>query len=149
MKNIIPTIREYRHEDFPLVRQLWLETGMGGAVRGDGPEAIQSTLSLGGRLLVLEDLNSGELMGTSWLTLDGRRIYMHHFGIFPRYQGLGYSKLLLDASLEFAESTGLQIKLEVHKNNKPAIQLYEKGGFQYLGNYLVYIIRDYQSILQS
>ncbi len=34
------------------------------------------------------------------------------------------------------------VKLEVHRSNKRAIELYKKAGFSYLGDYDVYIIRD-------
>ena len=145
MENNKLNIREYLEKDFPEITQLWVDTDMGGTFRADNREIIQNTLTLGGRLVVLEDRESKEILGTSWLTMDGRRIYLHHFGIKPEHQGKGYSKYLLDASLEFAKSTGLQIKLEVHRNNELATQLYSRAGFQYLGDYLVYIIRDYNS----
>jgi len=143
MKNDNLEIREYLEKDFPEITQLWIDTGLGDNFRGDNREIIQNTLSLGGRLLVLEDRKSKEIVGTSWLTLDGRRIYLHHFGIKPEHQQKGFSKYLMKASLEFARSTGLQIKLEVHRSNELAIELYRKEGFQYLGDYLVYIMRDY------
>jgi ribosomal protein S18 acetylase RimI-like enzyme len=148
MKNNTLIIRAYRDEDFPAIDQLWSETGMGGKIRGDDRETIRNTLLQGGRLFVLVDRETGEVIGTSWLTVDGRRIYLHHFGIKPVYQGKGYSRQLLEASLDFARSTGLQIKLEVHKVNERAVRLYEKAGFSYLGDYLVYIIRDYKDIEQ-
>jgi ribosomal protein S18 acetylase RimI-like enzyme len=53
---------------------------------------------------------------------------------------------LLDASLKLAKSFGMQIKLEVHKENSKAIGLYTKAGFTYLGDYDVYIIRNISSI---
>jgi ribosomal protein S18 acetylase RimI-like enzyme len=40
----------------------------------------------------------------------------------------------------------MQIKLEVHEQNKIAINLYEKAGFKKLGNYKVYIIRDFDKL---
>jgi len=89
----------------------------------------------------MEVNSSRRIIGTSWLTSDARRIYLHHFGIKPGYRGKGLADLLLKESLEYAKSTGLQIKLEVHKNNKNAIELYKKAGFKYLGDYDVYIIR--------
>jgi len=67
----------------------------------------------------------------------------------PEFQGKGFAEKLLKVSLEFAKTTGLQIKLEVHKNNARAMDLYEKGGFKYLGDYLVYIIRDYKTLQQG
>jgi ribosomal protein S18 acetylase RimI-like enzyme len=119
---------------------------MGDQSRGDNRETIGETIALGGRLFVLEDRLTHRVIGTSWLTLDGRRIYLHHFGIDPRYQGKGYSGLLLKVSLDHARSTGLQIKLEVHKDNELAEAIYIKAGFKYLGDYKVYIIRDYNSV---
>lgn len=146
MKNKDLVIRDYRDADFPAIDQLWTDTGMGGAARADDRDAIRRTLSQGGRLFILEDTQSKKIIGTSWLTQDGRRIYLHHFGISPAHQGNGYARMLLDASLKHAKSTGLQIKLEVHSGNEKAVRLYQKAGFKYLGDYDVYIIRNYESI---
>jgi ribosomal protein S18 acetylase RimI-like enzyme len=144
-----PLIREYRQEDFAEVEKLWIETGMGSSVRGDDHQTIQKTLENGGKLFILEDSSTGTIIGTSWLTDDGRRIYLHHFGILSTYQGKGLSKQLLKVSLNFAIQIGRQIKIEVHESNKTAIQLYTKAGFEYLGDYDVYIIRDYQKLDQQ
>ncbi len=135
-------IRDYKPEDYLEVEQLWNDTEMGGNERGDDNEIIEETIQLGGKLFILEDISTGKIIGTSWLTQDGRRIYLHHFGIKPEHQGKGYSKILLKESLNFARNTGKQIKLEVHKNNIKAVELYRKGGFKYLGDYDIYIIRD-------
>ena len=136
-------IRDYKPEDFEQVDRLWKDTGMGGDERADDNKIIEQTLNLGGRLIILEDTSSGDIIGTSWLTTDGRRIFLHHFGIRPEHQGKGYSKKLLKESLEFAKSTGKQIKLEVHRTkNLRAINLYRKYGFKYLGDYDDYIIRN-------
>ncbi len=139
-------VRDYQPGDFPEIEKLWIDTGMGGAVRGDDEGAIENTIKFGGKLLILENPVIKEIIGTSWMTVDGRRVYLHHFGIKPEHQGKGYSHLLMKASMEFAESSGKQIKLEVHLTNKIATSLYKKWGFQYLGDYDVYIIRDYKSI---
>jgi len=147
MKNNNLIIRAYRDEDFPEVDQLWNDTGLASPVRSDDRESIRRTLSNGGQLFILEDTDRHEIIGTSWLTQDGRRVYLHHFGIKPDQQGKGYSRMLLDASFDFARSTGLQVKLEVHRDNKKALALYEKGGFRYLGDYLVYIIRDHKNMV--
>jgi ribosomal protein S18 acetylase RimI-like enzyme len=71
---------------------------------------------------------------------------LHHFGIKKSYQGKGLSNKLLDASLAAAKQMGMQIKLEVHKNNEIAGNLYRKAGFAALGDYEVLIIRDISSI---
>jgi len=142
-------VREYLPEDFNAINQLWKDTDMGGSMRGDNEETIERTIKAGGKLFVLENPLSPEIIGTSWISHDQRRIYIHHFGIKPAFQGKRYAHLLMKASMDFAQSTGMQIKLEVHKDNLKAVQLYKKWGFNYLGDYDVYIIRDYKLIQQS
>ena len=139
-------IREYTNGDYPEVTALWENLGLGGAHRGDDEHTIRRTISMGGPLLLLIDPVSKAVAGTSWLTVDGRRTYLHHFGIHADYQGKGLANTLLAASLKLAKTFGLQIKLEVHKDNIKALGLYSKTGFTYLGDYLVYIIRDISSI---
>lgn len=139
--------RDYRPEDYLAVQNLWMQTGMGGAERGDDSETIKRSIELGGRMILLCKDDSGEIVGTSWMTYDGRRIHLHHFGILPYYQGKGLSKILLNASMEHVKKHDTQVKLEVHNTNVKAINLYSKRGFQYLGDYDVYIIRDVNSII--
>ncbi|MCB2221903.1 MAG: GNAT family N-acetyltransferase [Bacteroidetes bacterium] len=138
--------RDYQPEDFKEVAALWEATGMGGEFRGDDRQVIDRSIQVGGKLLILEDEHTHKLIGTSWMTMDGRRIYLHHFGISPAFQGKGFSKQLLKASLAFAKKTGLQLKLEVHRDNIIARELYIKAGFKYLGDYDVYIIRNYENL---
>ncbi len=96
--------------------------------------------------MVIESNASGRIAGTSWMTCDGRRLLLHHFGILPEFQGKGLSKLLLKESLRFAKETGLQVKLEVHSSNHRAINLYNKFGFKLLKDYCIYIIRDISNL---
>ncbi len=134
-------IRDYKEKDFPRLAEIWEQTGISTPGRGDTAALIQHTLEHGGKLLLLEAEDAG-VIGSSWLTNDGRRLYLHHFAIAPEFQGRGWSKPLLRASLKFAKATGLQLKLEVHQDNERALNLYKKAGFGRLGDYDVYIIRD-------
>ncbi|HOZ29642.1 MAG TPA: GNAT family N-acetyltransferase, partial [Bacteroidales bacterium] len=128
--------------DYDAVLNVWKQTDMGGAHRGDDLQVIHNTLKVGGELFVLIDNESNRLIGTSWITNDSRRLYLHHFGILPEYQGKGLSNLLMDESMNYARDLKLQIKLEVHKNNEIARELYQKYGFKYLGDYEVFIVRE-------
>lgn len=139
-------VREYKEKDFLAVAEMWKQTGISTPGRDDTAATIANTLRHGGRLLILEEKASGSVVGTSWLTSDGRRLYLHHFAVAPVFQGRGLSKSLLRESLKIARETGLQLKLEVHRNNKRAVNLYKNVGFQRLGDYDVYIIRDLQEI---
>jgi ribosomal protein S18 acetylase RimI-like enzyme len=139
-------VRQYRDGDYDSIERFWEITGMGSPERGDNKETVENTLRLGGTLLVLEHKESGRLSGTSWLTFDGRRILLHHFGILPEFQGNGLSKILLQESLRIVKEMGYQVKLEVHSTNIKAINLYKKFGFRHLGEYNVYIIRDVSNL---
>lgn len=134
--------RDYTKGDFDGVRHLWNITDMGNPQRGDDEAAIEESIRIGGRLIILEENPTKQIAGTCWLTYDGRRIHMHHFGIMPDFQGLGLSGLLMEESLKYVRKKGCQVKLEVHRNNVKAIHLYQKAGFKPLGDYDVYIIRD-------
>jgi ribosomal protein S18 acetylase RimI-like enzyme len=141
MENFI--IRDYRESDYKELVNLWESTGLGGVHRGDDAFIIRKTLDAGGKLIVLETTPEYSIAGSSWLTNDGRRIYLHHFGIKPELQGKGLSKPLLEASIDFAKQQNLQLKIEVHRENNVALNLYKKYGFGYLGDYDVYIIRKF------
>lgn len=135
-------VRLFENKDYNDVLNVWQQTDMGGAHRGDNLEIIENTVSNGGVLFVLEEKHSNTVVGTSWITNDSRRLYLHHFGILPYYQGKGLSNLLMEKSMEFAHDKKLQIKLEVHKENSKARALYQKYGFKFLGDYEVFIVRN-------
>jgi ribosomal protein S18 acetylase RimI-like enzyme len=141
------TVGSYSKGDFPGIMELWTATGLSRPERGDDAAAVERSIALGGAMLVMCDESAGDnITGTSWMTFDGRRIHLHHFAIAPAYQGRGLSDMLLKESLKFVREKGYQVKLEVHRNNKAAVKLYKKAGFEYLGDYDIYIIRDVQSI---
>ncbi len=136
------TITEYSSEDFEGLIMLWEDIHLGGSRRGDTDKIILNTIKNGGQLFVVKN-RIGKVVGSSWITTDKRRNYLHHFGIREELRGSGLAQKLLEISLDFSKKNGLQIKLEVHKDNLKAIRLYQNYGFKYLGDYLVFIIRDY------
>jgi ribosomal protein S18 acetylase RimI-like enzyme len=140
-------VRPYARGDYQGIMQVWTATGLSRPERSDDEETIERSITMGGTLLVLYDDDAGDaIIGTSWITFDGRRLHLHHFGITPEYQGKGLSGKLLAESLKFVKEKGCQVKIEVHRTNEVALRLYRKAGFRYLGDYDVYIIRDIQSL---
>lgn len=126
-------------DDFNLAKELWQQTGIENPARGDSFDILLSTISYNGKLLGLFDNNF--LIGTVWLTDDGRRLYLHHMAIDQKYQGKGLANILMDECIKIAQNRKRQIKLEVHKNNNVAINLYQKYNFDNLGDYFVMINR--------
>lgn len=139
-------IRDFRRSDFPQIIKLWKETGIADPDRGDTMESIEACIDHGGRFLVMEDQARQVLIGSSWMTFDGRRMYLHHFCIKPSYQNKGYGTELTRASLHFLKEQGHQVKLEVHKDNHFAIRLYRKFGFFKFNDYDILMIRDLEAL---
>jgi ribosomal protein S18 acetylase RimI-like enzyme len=140
------TVRHYQRGDFPSIMEIWTATELSRPERGDDEAAVERSLGIGGVMLVMCEGPEQEIIGTSWMTYDGRRLHLHHFGITPRRQGRGLSHLLLKETLKVVKEKKCQVKLEVHRSNEKAIKLYMQAGFEYLGDYDVYIMRDVQSI---
>lgn len=136
-------IRDYRPGDFSSLLELWQKTDLTQPERGDSKEVIERCIDHGGQLLVMEETLSGKIIGSSWMTWDGRRIYLHHFGILPGYQRNGLGTKLAEKSLEWIRKKGQQVKLEVHKENYAARKLYEKLGFFAFRDYDIYMIREF------
>ena len=135
-------IRDYRPEDFPLVEALWKETGIYTTERGDTAEIINRCNQSGGKFIIMEEKPTGLVAGTSWITWDGRRLFLHHFAIRPDLQGKGLGRALALKSLEFAHEKNAPMKLEVHKSNHTAIHLYRSLGFEVFEDYDIYMILD-------
>ena len=138
-------IRDYQPEDFPSLLELWQKTDLTKPERGDNEEIITKCNEQGGRLLIMEETDGGRIIGSSWMTWDGRRIYLHHFGILPEFQRRGLGTELAKKSLEWIREKGDQVKLEVHKENHAARKLYEKLGFFAFRDYDIYMIREFES----
>lgn len=133
-------IRNYHPDDYPIVESLWKRTGIYTVERGDTSEIILRCNKAGGKFLVLEDPSNGLILGTSWMTWDGRRVFLHHFAVDPTIQGQGYGRKLALESLAFARECNCPIKLEVHSQNTPAVNLYRSLGFEVFENYDIYMI---------
>ena len=95
-------IRDYKAEDFESVYSLWLKTGVTDKKRSDSSEMIESTFQRGGKLFILE--NKGAIIGSTWITNDGRRLYLHHCCVEKKFQNQGYGDLMVKKSLEFANN---------------------------------------------
>jgi len=135
-------IRDYIPEDYDQLLELWDLTGLNYPERGDNQEVIDRCQKMGGKLLIMTDPDHDKLIGSSWMTYDGRRIHLHHFAIHPDYQNKGLGKILVRESLQFIREMGQQVKLEVHENNKIAKHLYEKFGFFAFTDYDIYMLRN-------
>ena len=109
--------------------------------RGDTAEIILRCNQAGGKFLVLEGSRPMvQVAGTSWMTWDGRRVFLHHFAIDPlcRDRDMGEDWLLNPSPLPGRRNCPM--KLEVHSQNTPAVNLYRSLGFEVFEDYDIYMI---------
>ena len=138
------TINKYHPDDFPQIALLWKELGLGGAERGDDANVISRTIKNNGAFFVVRI--KSRIIGTAWITNDQRRLYLHHMGVSKEFQNQGVGWALLKKCLQWSKKIGLQLKLEVNPANENAVHLYKKIGFKHLGDYDVFIIRNYEDL---
>src|SRR5690606_34318742 len=89
----------------------------------------------------LSALHDQELLGYGLVLLHkGTRLArLYSIAVDKKARGLGIGILLLQALEEKAAARGrLFMRLEVAKNNKAAISLYEKNGYRIFGEYSDY-----------
>ena len=82
---------------------------------------------------VLED---GEAVGTVAMVTHGTGFELAKMAVRPDRQGRGYSKLLMDACIEFARARGArEIMLVTNDVLAPALGLYQRAGFRPVAQY--------------
>ena len=96
------------------------------AVLNDPEEEILGT----GGCLYLARID-GEIVGSAALIGEGEGVFeLAKMAVFPKFQGLGISKLLIEKCLEQAKTLAAKrIYLESNSQLTTAIKLYEKYGF--------------------
>lgn len=91
-------------------------------------------------LLLIAETEGRHIGNASLMSAGGFKRYRHRceiaIALYQEYCGLGIGKAMLEMVLDIAKKAGYeQAELEVIANNKPAIALYEKLGFQKYGTF--------------
>jgi ribosomal protein S18 acetylase RimI-like enzyme len=99
-------------------------------------------------------ISAGEVVGRCDVTPKTRPIYSHcgvlGMGLLPPFRGRGIGKRLILCTLEAARACGLQrVELTVRENNKSAIELYKKVGFEIEGlqRHAVHVDGAYENVV--
>lgn len=133
---------DFAPDDYESVKELWRFTGVSGVHRADDLKVIQASLQSGGHLWLIRGFAPRAVLGTCWITCDGRRLYLHHLTIHPQHQKKGLGRFFVQRSMNLALGLKIQIKLEVRADNDSAVRLYQKCGFELLDDYQTWICRD-------
>ena len=91
-------------------------------------------------ILLIAEIEGKHIGNCSLMSVGGFRRYRHRcevaIALCQEYCGLGIGKAMLEMLLNIAKQVGYeQAELEVIANNKSAIALYEKLGFQKYGTF--------------
>jgi len=136
---MIEIIEGIDEDIYAQVTSLWAVTGIGRPERGDTLAVVEHTRAREGRFYTARE--NGRVVGTCWLTTDGRRLLIHHMAVLPDYQHRGIGRMLMEIALAYAEQLEQGCKLEVHEENATARHLYESMDFIYLEGYVVMVRR--------
>lgn len=96
---------------------------------------------------VLNDDPQGKYENAKWgrLLAQGEYMVCHTLATDPMAQGKGIGKFMVEYCIDYAKKHGYKaIRLDVVPENIPARKLYEKCGFQYVGD--VDLERDIEEI---
>lgn len=100
---------------------------------------------INGNSYVMED-EDGQAVGTfawipgiepTYLDIDGKWLDDAPYGTIHRIAASGKRKGIFDEALHFAESFGIDVRIDTHKDNAAMLYLIEKHGFQRCGIIIV------------
>lgn len=116
--------------DYSQVYDMWLTCkGMGLNNVDDSKEGIEKFLNRNPNTCFVA-LKNNMVVGAVIAGHDGRRGYIYHLAVNPKYQNQGIGTALANNALKSLENEGItKVGLLVFKKNKVANEFWEKLGF--------------------
>lgn len=112
-------IRKMTIDDYQKVYSLWMScTGMGLNSLDDSKEGIQKFLERNPETCFVAE-NKTEILGAIMAGNDGRRGYIYHTSVNPKFQGKGIGSELVNAAIKALERCGInKVALVVFGRNR-------------------------------
>ena len=121
-------IENFTIENYENVVQLWKKTDLT-ITSSDSREEIKRMLEWNPEFLLITKIDE-KVIGVVMGGFDGRRGYVHHLAIDPKYQKKGFGRLLIDELMKrFREKKIHKVHLFIEKRNKGVISFYQKLGW--------------------
>jgi ribosomal protein S18 acetylase RimI-like enzyme len=127
---IILELREFTKSDYEAALALWKRCEGIGLSEADTPCAIQGFLERNPGLSFVAVMDA-QVVGTTLCGQDGRRGYLYHLAVDPKYRRQGLGKQLTQASLVGLKSLGIQkCHIMVYRNNESGKAFWQRLGWK-------------------
>lgn len=121
-------IEKFTIENYENIVQLWKKTDLT-ITSSDSREQVERMLKLNPEFFLISKIDE-KVIGVVMGGFDGRRGYVHHLAIDPKYQKKGFGRLLIDELMKkFREKKIHKVHLFIEKRNKDVISFYQKLGW--------------------
>ena len=122
-------IENFQMQHYTEVLELWKKAGIG-VGSSDTKEEIAAILERNPELFIIGK-EQEKIIAVVIGAFDGRRGYVHHLAVDPKYHKKGYGKSILDELIERFRKMGVhKIHLFIQKQNKDVIDFYSKQGWE-------------------
>ena len=122
--------REFRIEDYDAAVELWKRVEGLDVAEGDDRENIKRFLKQNAGLSRVAT-DGSTIVGAVLCGHDGRRGYIYHLAVDPKYQGRGVGKRLIDECLAGLKRVGLErANILVAKDNPRGLEFWRRSGWE-------------------
>ena len=122
--------REFCIEDYNAAVELWKRVEGLDVAEGDDRESIRRFLKQNAGLSRVATDGSA-IVGAVLCGHDGRRGYIYHLAVDPKYQGRGLGKRLIDECLAGLKRVGLErANILVAKDNPRGLEFWRRCGWE-------------------
>jgi ribosomal protein S18 acetylase RimI-like enzyme len=122
-------IREFKIDDYPLVRDLWQTPGL--VLRpGDELEDVKLKLQRDPDLFLVAE-HEGEIVGSVMGGWDGRRGWIYHLAVKPEHQreGIGV-ELVREVEKRLVAKGAKKVNAQVYKSNERSSAFFKAIGYE-------------------
>jgi len=122
-------IREFRIEDYPIVRDLWQTAGL--TLRpGDELEDVKLKLQRDPELFLVAEQND-EIVGSIIGGWDGRRGWIYHLAVKPQYQRKRTgANLVQEVEKRLLAKGAKKVNAQVYKWNERSSEFFKAIGYE-------------------
>lgn len=122
-------IEKFEMQYYPEIVELWRKAGIG-LGSSDTKEEIALILDRNQELFLIGK-EQEKIIAVVIGAFDGRRGYVHHLAVDPKYQKKGYGKDIMDDLIERFRKKGVhKIHLFIQKENKQVLDFYSRQGWE-------------------